>query len=183
MHIEIHEKDFKKALKIVLTVLLLAAVIWIGKEVTPVDTRGSMLFLSPHVAQIATYQRRVQNWAAEMDSIEIDMRNILQGDSMDLFNQDRAFQSVNRRAVNLVTAIDSTRAPGSLAGLRELMTAAADAHQKASSALGEWISQPSKATKTAAEETIAASSAVLDRIYSNPWVVIKEGTEISNDSP
>lgn len=179
--IVIAESDANKVGKVVLIAGLLIVLVLIGRAATPVDKNGSLMFLSPRVAQIARYQRQAEKWAVEMRSLEISMQTLLDGNTSDLFAQDSAFQDINKRTENLVTSIDATGAPDSLGGLRDLLSEAAVAHQDAATALGQWISEPSNDTKTAAEDAFSSAASLLDRIYNNPWVIIEQAAESSND--
>jgi hypothetical protein len=168
--IYITEGDANKALKVVLVVGAIIALVLIGRAVTPKNRDGNLVFLSPRVAQIASYQRQAEKWAGELNSIEADTRALLNGDTTDLFAQDSAFRDINRRTTNLVSAIDATSTPDSLTGLRDLLMEAAAAHQEASAVLGMWISEPSADNKAAARDALSGAASLLDRVYNNPWV-------------
>jgi hypothetical protein len=175
--IGITENNARKLLFWMIGITVFLALILVGRAVTPVDKGGQLQFLSPRVAQVASYQRRVEKWALEMGGIETDMQVLLETNASDLFAQDRAFQDINSRAVSLASAVDSTRTPDSLGGLHDLLLAAATAHQAAVSALGQWISEPSGDTENAAQDALDSAASMLARIYENPWVVIDPATE------
>lgn len=178
--IEVKETDMKRTGRVVFALAALVAVVQIGRAATPVDTRGHLLFLSPRVAEISNYQRKAQRWAAEISLGDRQMQNLLEDGGMDLFAQDGAYQEIAQRAAGAVTEIDGTSVPGSLTGLHQLMVQAAGANQAAAAAVGQWVSAPSGATRSQAQSAIAAVSTVLDRVYSNPWVIIEKSTESSH---
>lgn len=178
--IGITESNTRNILLWSIGITVFIAIILIGRAVTPVDKSGQLLFLSPHVARVASYQRQAEKWVLEMSRIETNMHALLDANTSDLFAQDQAFLDVNSRTGNLASAIDSTSTPDSLGGLHDLLIAAAAAHQDAVTALGKWISEPSDYTETAAEDTLAGAASILGRIYETPWVVIGPTTESPN---
>jgi|GEM_PF-1148684 len=184
--IEVNEGDLRAAsgkfLRGVLVAGILVGVTLLGYFVTPRDPSGNLLFLSPRVAQVASYQRRVQQWAREMRDAEGQMRSLLSAQTADLYAQDSALQNINRNVSSLSAEVDQTSAPDSLAGLHDLMAKAVEAHQQAANALGQWLGAPTPETQAAAQNAIEAASGILEQVYSNPWVSVeREATpEASN---
>lgn len=177
MRIEIDARGANKALKWIVIIGIAILLIVLGKKVTPVDVDGNLLFLSPRVAEIASYQRQVQKWVTLLGEINTEMQDLLEGNSYDIFQQDSAFQEINREVNSLVTAIDSTSAPDSLVGLRDLMVEVTSTYANAAYSLGQWISEPSEVTYQTAYESLSNATSQLERVYENPWVVIEKNTD------
>jgi hypothetical protein len=175
--IEVNEGDLRaasgKALRAILVVGIVVGVTLLGYFVTPRDPSGNLLFLSPRVAQVDSYQHHVQQWAREMRDTEGQMQSLLSAQTADLYAQDSALQDINRNVSSLSDEVDRTSAPDSLAGLHDLMAKAAEAHQQASSALGQWLGAPSPETQAAARNAIEAASGILEQVYTNPWVTVE----------
>lgn len=175
--IEVNEGDLRAAsgkfLRGVLAVGIVVGVTLLGYFVTPKDQSGNLLFLSPHVAQVASYQRHVQQWAREMRDTEGQMQSLLGAQTADLYTQDSALQDINQKVSSLSAEVDQTSAPDSLAGLHDLMAKAVEAHQQAASALGQWLGAPSSGTQAAAQSAIEAASGILEQVYTNPWVTVE----------
>jgi len=165
----------KKALTRTLIYILLPVILIItGRYVTPTDSDGRQLFLSPRVAQIAAYQNNVQRWASEMSSVQADIQSILDQQTSDLFQQDSKVQDAVRRTQNLTTSIDGSSAPSTLIGLRSLMLDAATANEQAAAAVATWASAPSDTSLQSAEDAIQIAKTTLTKVYSNPWVKVTD---------
>jgi hypothetical protein len=145
---------------------------FIGWNVTPLGNDGKQLFLSPRVAQIASYQNNVQRWAGEISSAQVDLQSILDKQTTDLFQQDSQIQDTVRRTQNLTTSIDGTTTPDTLTGLRSLMLDAANANEQAAAAIAVWASAPSDATLQSAKVAILSAKTTLTNVYNNPWVTV-----------
>ena len=174
--IEVNEGDLRtasgKVLRTLLVVGIVVGVTLIGYFVTPKDMNGNLLFLSPRVAQAASYQRHVQQWAREMGDAEGQMRSLLNAQTTDLYAQDSTLLDINRKVNSLASEVDETSAPDSMAGLHDLLAKAVEAHQEAASSLGQWLGAPSLETQTAARNAIEAASGILEQVYTNPWVAV-----------
>jgi hypothetical protein len=174
--IEVNEKRlhevFRRIVRATLIIVVVVGLTVIGYFVTPSDTNGNLLLLSPSVAAIAGYQRHVRQWALELRTTEVQMYALETENTTDLYAQDSALQDINRNVNALSSEIDSTRAPDSLKGLHDLIANAANAHMLASAALEQWLGAPSTATKAAASEAIDTANGILEQVYSNPWVTL-----------
>jgi hypothetical protein len=162
----------KMLIRISSFILLPIILMFIGWNVTPLGNDGKQLFLSPRVAQIASYQNNVQRWASEISSAQVELQSILDKQTTDLFQQDSQIQDTVRRTQNLTTSIDGTTTPDTLAGLRSLMLDAANANEQAAAAIAVWASAPSDATLQSAEVAILSAKTTLTNVYNNPWVTV-----------
>jgi hypothetical protein len=168
--IVISKRFLFKSLSLILIPVILTL---IGQNITPRGNDGSLLFLSPRVAQIAAYQNSVQRWAGEIRAAQGAMQNILNRKAIDLFRQDIEVQDAVRRTQNLTTSIDSTPPPDTLLGLRSLMLDAAYSNEQAALAIAVWASAPSGASLQDAEDSILLARSTLTKVYSNPWVTVQ----------
>jgi hypothetical protein len=178
--------DWQKVTGIIRKVLIVVIMIGIGslgRKVTPTDTSGNLLILSPRVAYIAEYQRKVQGWTSEMEQIEDGIRELLADNTSDLFTQDSKVQKVFQQAENLESKIDETNAPDTLTGLQDLMVEAVKLHRGATSAVAQWVSEPSDKTLENVRSSLVAAKDTLDRVYQNPWLQISKPGRINTPIP
>jgi hypothetical protein len=163
----------KMLARITFWILMPLLLIYLGHSITPFSNEGKMLFLSPHVAQIAAYQNAVKLWVSELKSTQAELQSILDEQGGDLFQQDSKIQDAVRGSQNLTTSIDGTTSPDTLSGLRSLILDAANANEQAAIAIAVWASAPSDESLKSARDSILSARTALGKVYNNPWVILQ----------
>lgn len=145
----------------------------IGFQVTPRDTNGRLLILTPGIAEIVRYQKHITDWAREMLDSEGKMKALLDNKTDDIYIQDINFQNINQTVNKIATEVDQTSVPDSFTELRDLMVKAARAHQHAASAVGQWLGDPSSDTYNNALTMINLANNILGQVESNQWILVR----------
>jgi len=160
----------RKALKIALILGAIIGLVFLGKAVSPVDAEGKPVFLSPRLAQISTYQRDAKRWAANLKEIQADLDDLLSNPSANILDMDEQANLLYGRLVSLQAEVDGTSVPPTLEALHTSLGEAVNASLDAALSVAAWISEPTPENLSSAEDALANSTELLDRIYQNPWV-------------
>jgi len=154
-----------------LVVVLIAIWIPIGVSVSPYDTEGRPVLLSPDVRAVESYRRAAKGWVDEWAQIDSDMKNILDTtQSVDLLNISRRAQQTFDQSLALSRAVEETDSPSSLLGLQAQAKSAGSAYVDAAIAVARWVSAPSVDHRADARLALEKAALLLREIQGNEWM-------------
>jgi hypothetical protein len=159
------------------TLLALGVVIGLyilGTAVTPLDSAGRPLVLSPSLRAAERYRAKAQGWTTQMAEIDHRLTALLTGDATtdpsELYAQGQEMQEVGEAAVALSQRLEAVEVPVALVGLRERARAASDAYVEAALLAARWLGAPSEAGWQAALDALRAARELRTELEGSRWL-------------
>jgi hypothetical protein len=168
----------KRVLRGVLWALLALGVVIglyaLGVAVTPLDSAGRPLVLSPSLRAAERYRVRAVAWVAQMADIDHRLDALLAADGTtdpaELYAQGQEMQEIGEAAVNLSQRLEAVEVPVALVGLREQACAASDAYVEAAMLVARWLGAPSEAGFQSALEALHAARSLRMELEESRWL-------------
>lgn len=147
---------------------------FLGNYLTPRDTVGRPLILSPSVRAAETYRRAALRWVEEMGEIDAGLETLLsQGEVTDpgqLYDLSHDVQALVEQAADVTRDAIYTSAPPALIGLQEQARVSAEAYFIATQDAALWVGAPKEENVRAALETLRRARALRKELEASCWL-------------
>jgi len=159
---------------VVATVMLGAGLYGLGTMVTPRNSDGRPLVLSPSLRATERYRVRAVRWVVE--GMEVDHRLTVllaedaETDPTELYTLGREMQAVGEDIARLANEIRTVEVTVALVGLQESAVRAADAYLETAVLTSRWLSAPSEAGRQEALVSLQAAGEQLSELEQNRWL-------------
>jgi hypothetical protein len=136
---------------IVLSLVILALAV-VGLAVSPRDTGGHPLLLSPERRAVLHYLSRCRNWADRLESLQTRLDNLTpEGTDFqpatspgDLYRQAQEAQRILDATTSLRREVEQARIPSTMTGVHGMVTASVQATYAWAEALSAFVGAPSQ---------------------------------------
>lgn len=174
MIIRISRRLIRVVLVSVLAVLGLAGLYALGQALTPRDSHGRPVLLSPSVWEAERYRRTAAGWTSRMrdldEKLDALMRETDLTDPAALYQASSRAQRLVSDAASLVQETSFTAAPAALVGLHEQAQHAAEEYWKAASVCARWVGAPEEATLQEARAALLAARRARAALEQSRWL-------------
>ena len=157
-------------LRLLVIVLTFMGLLLLGRSVSPTNSDGMPMFLSPHLAEITTYTQKVQQWTEKLQEIQDNLTILLAHPNTGLLAQDNQIDLFYGQLINLQVDVESTRVPSTLEGLQSACKESLTASLEASLQVAAWVSAPTTDNYNAAYNALNLAKNKLTQFKQNPWV-------------
>ena len=154
-------------------ILISLALTLLGLSISPTDSTGKPLLLSPRLAGVGEYRRAVRGWVASMRSIDQDLGLLLQDKGGDLLERNERISRAYAQIELAVEDIDQAQIPTTFEPVHDLVEQTARTYLDAVSQTAQWIGEPSEANYQLAQDGVASARELLNRLEDNPWIEVK----------
>lgn len=174
MVIRISRRVVRVALTVIFVVGALAGLYALGRALTPRDSAGRPVLLSPSVWAAEQYRRTVLGWLDGWRRIDAGLEELL--DETDLTDPVALYRASDRAqrlvadAADLVQRATYTPAPVALAGVRDRAVAAAEGYWKAATACARWVGAPEEKARQEARAALESARQARRELESSRWV-------------
>ena len=158
------------SIRLLVIVLSFLGLLLLGRAVSPTNSNGMPMFLSPHLAEITSYALKVQQWTEKLQETQDNLTMLLAHPSSDLLIQDNQIDLFYGQLINLKAEVESTRVPSTLEGLQSVCEESLTASLDASLQIAGWISTPTADNYNAANNALNLAQNTLAELKQNPWV-------------
>ena len=163
----------RSLIKGLFAILILIGPMLLGMHVSPETEDGHPLLLTPRLARLEDYRREARAWTALMHKADVELTNLIQAPSGDLFTQDGQVNQVYGQMQQTVDAIDQTQAPPTFELLHALIVQTAHAYLDAAVLTASWISEPIPANLQAAQSGLVSAKQLFNQLDATPWIESK----------
>ena len=168
----------KRVLKIVVwvvsAVMLGAGLYGLGTLVTPRNSAGRPLVLSPSLRAAERYRARAVRWVEGM--VEVDRRLTVlltedaETDPTELYTLGREMQAVGEDIARLANEVRTVEVTVALVGLQDSAVRAADAYLETAVLTSRWLCAPSEAGRREALTSLRAAGEQLSELEQSRWL-------------
>ena len=155
------EIEFSRPALAALTVLVVtAALVVLGRAVTPSTGNGDLLVLSPAYVATVRYLKAAQGRLDRLAEVDADLVRVLEAQG-NIYTQGRDAERAFEKALATAREIEQRRAPLSLATLQTALSHAAGAYVQAARAALLWVSAPTAENRQAVDAALEMALAGL----------------------
>ena len=142
----------------------------IGYFVSPLDSNGKPILLSPEINQMESYQRSTIRWVEKYQDLDREISTIIANPQADLFSQSHDAQSALQAAVSLAQEIDRAAYPPSAVSLHEVMASTSLSYLDAARAMMVWVGAPNETNRNSMDEKLVLARQSLDALEKSTWL-------------
>jgi hypothetical protein len=142
----------------------------LGRSVTPIDTRGRPIILSPSLVAARQYQTAVIDWDLRLRAVDQALAAAINGQDYDLYAASEAVAAQVDQLSAILDEISLTSPPPPLVGLHDLASTAAESYREAANRIASFLAQPSAERQSDAAQVLRASRAYLSALEDSPWL-------------
>lgn len=159
---------------VVSAVVLGASLYGLGTLVTPRNSAGQPLLLSPSLRATERYRARAVRWAEEMAEVDRRLTALLakdaETDPTELYALGQEMQTVGEDTARLANEVRTVEVTVALVGLQESAVRAADGYLEAAVLTSRWLSAPSEAGRQEALAALGAAGERLSELEQSRWL-------------
>lgn len=149
----------------------LVLIVILGLGISPRDREGRPLLLSPNVKAVEDYRRSLVGWHVRLIELEGRIARVLSNNyGGDLFSQSSAGQKVLNETLQILDEIDQTAAIPAAVPARELALNAASATLSAAQSALIWVSAPTPANLSSAQQALESAQAEMSILEASQWM-------------
>jgi hypothetical protein len=153
---------------------LLVIVFSLGLGISPRDRDGRPLLLLPDIKAVEDYRRSLVDWHTRLAELDGRIARVLSNDyGGDLFSQSSDGQKVLNETLQVLQEIDQTAATPAAVPARELALNAASATLGAAQSALIWVSAPTPANLSSAQQALEAAHTNLSILEASQWMETK----------
>ena len=149
----------------------LVVVLGLGLGISPRDRDGRPLLLSPDVKAVEDYRRSLVGWHTRLAELDGRIARVLSNDYRgDLFSQSSDGQKTLNETLQILQEIDQTAATPAAVPARELALNAASATLSAAQSALIWVSAPTPANLSSAQQALESALAEMSILEASQWM-------------
>jgi hypothetical protein len=151
--------------------LLLAIILGLGLGISPRDRDGHPLLLLPDIKAVEDYRRSLVGWHTRLAELDGRIARVLSNDyGGDLFSQSSDGQKTLNETLQVLQEIDQTAATPAAVPARELALNAASATLSAAQSALIWVSTPTPANLSSAQQALESAQAEMSSLEASQWM-------------
>ena len=143
----------------------------LGLIVSPRDKDNHPILLLPDVKAVGDYRRSLISWHDRLLELDGRIAGVLSNNyGGDLFSQSSEGQKILSETVQLLQEIDQTETPSAAVPARDMIMLAGSASLDVSKSMLTWISAPTPANLSAAQQALAGARTTLSNLEASAWM-------------
>jgi len=147
----------------------------IGLVVSPRDKGNRPILLLPDVKAVEDYRRSLVSWHSRLLELDGRIAKVLSNNyGGDLFSQSSEGQKILNETVQLVQEMDQTETPSAAVPARNMVILASSATLDASRSMLTWISAPTPANLSAAQQALVGARTTLSNLEASQWMATNQ---------
>jgi hypothetical protein len=174
IRLRLSRRALRAAARTALVVGSLVGLYGLGRAVTPRDSLGQPLVLSPSLRETERYRSRARGWVEQMVEVDDRLTALLAEEEAagqaELYAQSQEIQDVGETAAGLAREAGEAGVPVALVGLRDRACAAADVYLEAALQTAHWLSAPSEEGRRRALAALRTARALRVEIEQSRWL-------------
>ena len=150
---------------------LIVLLLGLGLIASPRDKNDHPMLLLPDVKAVEDYRRSLGSWHTRLLELDGRIAKVLSNNyDGDLFSQSSEGQKILNETVQLLQEMNQTEAPSAAVPARNMVILAGSAYLDASKSMLTWISAPTPANLSAAQQALAGARTTLSNLEASAWM-------------
>ena len=143
----------------------------LGLIVSPRDKNDRPILLLPDVKTVEDYRRSLVSWHNRLLELDGRIARVLSNHyDGDLFSQSSEGQKILNETIQLLQEMDQTETPSAAVPARNMVMLAGSAYLDASKSMLTWISAPTPANLSAAQQALDGARTTLSNLEASQWM-------------
>ena len=141
--------------------IILTLLAFLGHAVTPIDSDGQPLVLSPSCVATVRYLKTAQGWLDKMAQVDADLTEVME-EQGNIYTQGRDAERAFEKALSVAREVEQGKAPPASTSLQAALTRSAHTCVQAVRAALLYVSAPLAENRQAVDEALDAARKELD---------------------